>query len=188
MNSSIQNAIPFATLVLVDMRKINLPNGLTRKKAYTVVQNCRAALCVARQLGLPVAHVRNALGSEQTGNESICGFEPQASEAVLERRGPSCYSSPYFADVIRQTSGVTFIAGFFGDGGALATIADAVQTLDHMTLLWDASLDDVSTPVFSGPILSLCQRYTQFRFDVCPTAAWLKSVETYYAARPSIGG
>lgn len=179
IKQSIQQALPIATLVLVDMCKSNLPHGLTREKAYTVVQNCRTALAAARKLGWPVVHVRNAEVDGHCGAESIAGFEPMSSDPVLERRGPSCYSSPYFADVIRQTGGATVIGGFFGTGGALATISDAVQTLDHMTLLWDAAYDDESSPLFTGPVLGLLQRYTTFRFSVLTTGAWLKSMEAY---------
>jgi nicotinamidase-related amidase len=162
------------------MRKAHIPTGLTRNKACTVVKNCRLALSLARHVGWPVIHVRNSATNDKTINRSITGFEPEATEAVLEREKCSCYSSPYFADLIRQTSGNIVIMGFFGSGGVLATVADAVQTSDYVTLLWDASLDEQSAPIFSGPVLSLFQRYTTLRFSVRTTAEWLDLVRDYY--------
>jgi hypothetical protein len=181
IHGQFQRALPIATLVLVDMRRAHIPNGLIRNKAYTVVQNCRQALSLARHVGWPVIHIRNVVTAGTSVNGSITGFEPTATEAVLERKKHSCYSSLYFTDLIRQTSGNIVIMGFFGAGGVLATIADAVQTSDYVTLLWDASLDEQSAPIFSGSALSLFQRYTNLRFSVRTTAEWLSLVQGYYS-------
>jgi nicotinamidase-related amidase len=155
---------------------------LTQERAFTVLKNCRLALGLARRLGWPVAHVRNAAGSDRAGSETIAGFEPGPLESVLERRGPSCYTSPFFAEVVRQTGGIAVVSGFFGSGGVLATIADAVQSLDQLTLLLDASLDEESSAMFSGQMLSFLQRYTRFQFSALTTRSWIETVEASYVA------
>jgi len=179
VNSAFQKIFPVATLVMVDMCKSNLPRGLKRAPAGTVLQNCRCALSFARRFGWPVAHVRSSQDAGRAGisYETIGGFEPARADALFERRTLSCYSSPYFGSVIRETAGAAVIAGFLGPGGALSTVADAIQVGDRITVLSDATLDNISNRIFAEPVISLLRAYTTFNISVLTTAAWLRSVE-----------
>lgn len=172
-----EGTLPISTLVLVDMCKANLPRGLRRSPAGTVVQNCRRALSVARFFGWRVAHVRSTNVLELGASASISGFEPDRLDAKFERRALSCYSSPYFQSVMRETAGSFVLAGFLGEGGALATVADSIQYGDNVTLLADASLDDASSRAFTGQVLSLLATHTALGFNVVSTSGWLRMVE-----------
>ncbi len=81
-------------------------------------------MSVARARGLAVAFIRGNAGA-QTGDRAaggwLKGFEPVRSDVLLDRRGPSCYTSEYFDDVAQAAGGDIVLAGFAGQGGCLAT-------------------------------------------------------------------
>ena len=106
-------AFPFATLVLVDMKKkvLSAAQGLGHPDVAGILTNCRAALAYARRIGLPLAFVRSGGGNCDEAGDWINGFEPQRSEALFDRRSSSCYSSPYFKEGMRESGGVVVIAG-----------------------------------------------------------------------------
>ncbi len=176
-SSAFQKSLPISTLVLIDMCKPNLPQGLKRAPGGTILQNCRRALSFARLHGWRVAHVRSEHALLPGSDQSIAGFEPERIDPKFERRALSCYSSPYFQSVMRETGGSYVLAGFLGDGGGLATLADTLLYGDSVTLLADASLDEVSRRVFSEPVLSLLTTHTSLRFNVVSTSAWLRALE-----------
>lgn len=168
---------PVTTLVLVDMVRGNLPKGLKRSPASTVVQNCRRAVSIARRLGWPVAHVRSASGLIFDGpSPTIAGFEPLRMDAVFERRALSCYSSPYFSSVMRGAGGAFVLGGFLGEGGALSTIADSIQHGDHITILADGSLDEISRRVFTEQVMELLTAHTSLGFTLTSTFSWIKAM------------
>lgn len=176
-NSVFHDTRPTSTLVLIDMCRPNLPQGLKRAPGGTVLQNCRRALSFARQRGWRVAHVRSEEALLPGSEQSIAGFEPERTDPKFKRKALSCYSSPYFQSVMRETGGSYALAGFLGDGGGLATIADSLLFGDSITLLSDASIDDASRRVFSEPVLSLLAAHTSLRFNVVSTSRWLQTLE-----------
>ena len=180
-----QKVLPASTLVLVDLCKANLPKGLQRSPGSTIVQNCHQALLVARRLGWRVAHVRSAEALGNGGNSpSISGFEPDRADAMFERRTLSCYSSPYFQSVMQETGGSFVLAGFLGNGGALATLADSVRLGDQVTLLLDASLDDASRRVFTEQVVAQLSAYVALGFNLVTTFTWLRAMEAVSAIAP----
>ncbi|MDE2135338.1 MAG: isochorismatase family protein [Alphaproteobacteria bacterium] len=182
-NNCFRNAFPLATLVLVDMRKANLlsTQGLTHAEMAGILTNCRGALAYARKMGFPIAFVRGAGDSRATNqsNEWIKGFEPQRLDAIFDRRGASCYSSPYFADGMRETGGAVVLAGFLGRGGCLSTGADALLAGNHITFLSDATKDDVSDRALNESAIGLLRAFTSFDIRVLSTGAWIRSVEEF---------
>jgi len=172
------NAFPLATLVLVDMRKDCLSSvmSLRRSDIAGILSNCRAALAHARRIGWPVAFVRRGrnCAADQSG-EWIKGFEPQRSEALFDQRNGSCYSSPYFAQGVKEAGGSVVLAGFLGSGGCLSTCADAFLAGQRMVFLSDATLDDVSRRMFDEPSARLLRTFTSFDIATLTTSAWIKA-------------
>lgn len=182
-NIGFGHAFPLATLVLVDMCKANLTSaqGLQRSAASGILLGCRAALAFARKIGCPVAFVSGSGHGTDDGIPSpwIKGFVPERMDALFQRRTVSCYSSPYFADAMRETAGAIVLAGFLGQGGCLATGADALLAGHRLTCLSDATLDDVSDRVFDDTAIRLLRAFTTFDIRVLSTSAWMRSVEEF---------
>lgn len=185
-NSRFHNSFPLATLVLVDMRKANLSStqSFSHAKIAGILTNCRVALAYARKMGFPVAFVRGASDtrSADQSKEWIKGFEPQRLDALFDRRGASCYSSPYFEEGMREGGGAVVLAGFLGHGGCLSTGADALLAGHSVTFLSDATLDDVSDRAFDETAIRLLRAFTTFDIAMLTTSAWIKTVEQYPVA------
>jgi nicotinamidase-related amidase len=177
---------PLATLALVDIRKQGNPSadGLCSSDSAGILANCRTALAFARRMGWPVAFVRSLTADpgEPLSNEWIGGFEPQQLDPVFDRRGTSCYSSPYFEDAVGQTAGAVVLAGFLGHGGCMSTAADAFQAGHRVTFLTDATLDDAADRAVDASMLQHLRTFAKFDISAVTTAAWIRAIEDFPVA------
>ena len=133
------------TLVLVDLHHdlfdlfdVNGDPGPTR-----AIDNCLMILRHARALGFPVALTRriaapDGLGQPLSYPRWIKGFEPQRSDMVFDRRLPSCYASPDFAEMAERLGGNFVVAGQVGELSCLSTAVDAFHRDQRPTFLIDA--------------------------------------------------
>ncbi|MDO8878926.1 MAG: isochorismatase family cysteine hydrolase [Pseudolabrys sp.] len=139
------NPASLPTLVLIDMQAEYLATSraLALPNVNDALANCRNALEHARLMGMPVAYTR-WLGSTffnpaTRSSGWIEGFEPHGSDSIFERRQPSCYASPHFAEVMTNNSGNFIMAGFAGEAACLSTAIDAFHRGHRVTYLADAS-------------------------------------------------
>ena len=94
---SYANKTVVPTLVLLDLQQeyIASPRLFAIPDVEAALENCRAVLSHARQVGLPVAFLR-MVGRSPFFNPAlsysrwISGFEPVSSDMVFERSKPSC--------------------------------------------------------------------------------------------------
>ena len=179
------NAATLPMLVIVDPRSkhIGAQSGISRAARAGIVAGCLAALSLARLRGLAVAILRG----EGTGGASdggaggwIKGFEPMRSDILLERRGKSCYSSEYFDEIAQAAGGDIVLAGFAGEGGCLATAADAISAGHRVTFLRDATYDRTSES-FSESQLRLLGSFTKFDIRAATVSSWVSSLNVSLA-------
>jgi nicotinamidase-related amidase len=134
------------TLVLLDMQQeyIASPRLFAIPGVEAALENCRAVLSHARQVGLPVAFLR-MVGRSPFFNPAlsyskwISGFEPVSSDMVFERSKPSCYASREFANAMTASGGHFVLAGFSGEAACLSTVTEAFHRDHQVTFLADAS-------------------------------------------------
>jgi nicotinamidase-related amidase len=167
-----ENAARLAALVIVDPCKRNLVAGLGPSRAETagILNNARRALQHARTLGLPVAVVR----SHDDDTPWINGFEPRREDALLRKSSLSCYSNPYFDDIVQGAGGHVVLCGFLGEGGCIATIVGALHAGHAVTVLRDAMFDG-ATDQGANSILRHLTAYTDLDIAVPNTSAWISS-------------
>lgn len=134
------------TLALVDLQKEQLatPRALAHEDPGEALGWARRALQRARDVGLPVAHLRTVARGPYFSrgtpfSEWIDGFEPLASEMVFERDRPSCYAAPMFVRVMDEAGGRLVLAGLSGELSILSTVVDAYHRGHSLTFLKDAS-------------------------------------------------
>jgi nicotinamidase-related amidase len=167
-------------LVLVDMRKDYLAggDGLLRSPTAGIIANCRLALTTARQRGWRVVYVYGEGGGAGTrpADGWLKGFEPHRMDAICTRRGRSCYSSPYFSGVIDSEGGAAVYAGFLGDGGCLATAADAIRARHGITFLEDAIKDHEAAGLFGVRAVQLLRSFTAVDIEALSSAAWSERI------------
>jgi nicotinamidase-related amidase len=179
------NAAALPMLVIVDPCKRHLlaGSGICRAASAGIIARCRAALSVARARGLAVAFIRGDAAA-QTGDRTaggwLKGFEPARSDVLLDRRGPSCYTSEYFDDVAQAAGGEIVLAGFAGQGGCLATVADAIYAGHRITVLRDATYDKVSEQ-FADIQLRQLAAFTKFDVRSTTVSGWTASLSTSFA-------
>jgi nicotinamidase-related amidase len=171
------NAAPLPILVIVDPSNRHLKPGaeMPRATGAGIVSRCRAALGIARARGMAIAFVRGDAGEtdgDHVTGSWIKGLEPTKSDVLLDRHGPSCYTSEYFDDVAQAAGGDIVIAGFAGEGGCLATVADAICAGHRVTILRDATYDKVSE-LFADDQLSQLAAFTRFDVHATTVTGWL---------------
>ena len=141
---------PRPLVVLADLERDTL-FGLTpeaQARQWAVIANCRAALNHARAAGLSIALLRRALERDDSGTPHgstlrqvwISGLEPQRRDLVFARTAPSCYSNPYFAEIVEANGGRFVIAGLLSFDDWTATARDAAGHGHAVSLLSDAAL------------------------------------------------
>ena len=170
------------TLVLLDLQQeyTASPRLFSIPKIEAALENCHAALSLARDVGLPVAFLR-MVGRAPFFNPALCyshwipGFQPLTSDMVFERGKPSCYASRDFSEAMSQGGGHYVLAGFSGESGCLATAIEAFHRGHKLTFLADASashsLNEISASTVHDTIVQLIGLYA----DVTTTRAWIES-------------
>ncbi|HTT85332.1 MAG TPA: isochorismatase family protein [Rhizomicrobium sp.] len=170
-----ENAARLAAFVIVDPCKSHLVAGLgpNRSAMAGILSNARRALQQARALGLPVAIIR----SDDAGQSAwIHGFEPRREDALLRKPALSCYSNPYFDDIVQRAAGRIVLCGFLGEGGSVATIAGAIHAGHAVTVLRDATLDGAADPAASS-LLRYATAYADLDIAAESTSAWIASAK-----------
>jgi nicotinamidase-related amidase len=167
-----ENAARLAAFVVIDPCRKGLVRGLgpNRSTVAGILSNVRRALTHARSLGLPIAFVR----SDNEGAAWINGIEPEREDAVLLRPELSCYSNPYFDDLVQRAAGNIVLCGFTGEGGCVATIGGAVHAGHDVTVLRDATLDDAADPIAES-LLRHLTAYVDLDISAINTSAWIRA-------------
>jgi nicotinamidase-related amidase len=173
-----QPKMAIGTLVLVDMHRSYLTgsDGLRRCPVASIIANCRLALSAARRSAWHVAFVCGDGANTPRCQGWLRGFEPQRSDAIFDRRSPSCYSSPYFSGAVDSNGSAIVIAGFLGEGGCLSTAADAIMAGHGITFLTDAIKDHTSVGLFGGSAIQLLRNFTTLDIAALPSADWSRQV------------
>ena len=176
------NVPSIPTLVLLDLQQeyTASPRLFSIPKIETALENCHAALSLARELGLPVAFLR-LIGKAPFFNPALSyshwipGFQPLTSEMVFERSKPSCYANRDFSDAMSQGGGHFVLAGFSGESGCLATAIEAFHRGHKVTFLADASashsLNEITAAKVHDTVVQLIGLYA----DVTTTGSWIES-------------
>ncbi len=133
-----------ATLVLVDVcqgRQME-QDAVAAGAIHAILERCLTALETARRHGVPVVFVHDQR-SDEAGlpiGESrwFSGFEPRRYESVVASKGPSCYASPYFSEILEGAGRSMLLAGLLGLEAAAATARDACRHGHRLTVLGDA--------------------------------------------------
>ena len=170
------------TLVLLDLQQeyTASPRLFSIPKIETALENCDAALSLARELGLPVAFLR-FIGRTPFFNPALSyshwipGFQPLTSEMVFERSKPSCYANRDFADAMSQGGGHFVLAGFSGESGCLATAIEAFHRGHKMTFLADASASHSLNEIPASSVHDTITQLIGLYADVTTTQTWIES-------------
>jgi nicotinamidase-related amidase len=170
------------TLVLLDLQQeyTASPRLFSIPKIETALENCHAALSLARELGLPVAFLR-LIGRAPFFNPALSyshwipGFQPLTSEMVFERSKPSCYANRDFADAMSQGGGHFVLAGFSGESGCLATAIEAFHRGHKMTFLADASASHSLNEIPASSVHDTITQLIGLYADVTTTRTWVES-------------
>ena len=134
-------------VAMVDLQKEYVAKG---RASYVeglehCLTHCRTLLNVARELGLPIAHFRQADRGHYFNrlthfSKWIDGFEPRANEHVYERHLPSCLSNDSFAKLISGVDEPRIIfAGLTGEQSLLTTAIDGFNRGWRSTFVIDCS-------------------------------------------------
>jgi nicotinamidase-related amidase len=176
------NAATLPMLVIVDPRARHIApqSGISRAMGSGLVSRCRAALAFARSAGLTVSIVRGGPDADTGPGGWIKGLEPLRPDVVLERRARSLYSCEFFDEVAQAAGGDIALAGFLGDGGCLATAADALCAGHRVTILQDAVLDN-SSQLFSEAHLRALRTFTMLDVRAAAVGAWIASLSRSFA-------
>ena len=168
-------------VVLADMQQEYpaKPRPLSISKINRALDNCRRVLDHARDIGLPVAFMRQL--NESAFNRAtpfvrwIEGFEPYRNEMVFERSSPSCYSCEPFAALMNQSRGGIVLAGFAGESACLSTLIDAFHRNHRVTYLCDASASHALEDVPAGEIHRAVSKISGLYGEVYETTDWIAS-------------
>ena len=169
------------TLVLVDLQQDYLApaRALDIPDAPDALVNCRLALAHARAMDMPVAYTRWAgvhlFGAQRRNARPIEGFEPHGPDPIFERKQPSCYASPHFAEVIANNGGSFIMAGFAGEAACMATAIEAFHRGHRFTYLSDASASCGFADIPSTAVHDFVRRLIGQWGGVMKTKSWIKT-------------
>jgi nicotinamidase-related amidase len=157
-------------LVLIDpvRRHLDGRNGLDRNNIAGIIANCRKAVHHARAVNMLIAFIHD---DGYRGPHWIAGLAPERTDMVFARPAQSLYANAYFPEVAAE-AGSLLLAGFPGEGGALATAADAVGAGQGITFLQDALLDSASRRILIEPVLAPLAAHTALAITACGTHRW----------------
>ena len=169
-------------VVLVDMQQEYLakPRLLAISEIDRALDNCRRVLDHAREIGLPVAFMRQLNESAFFNRATpfvrwIEGFEPYRNEMIFERSSPSCFSCEPFAALVNQSRGGIVLAGFAGESACLSTLIDAFHRNQKVTYLCDASASHALENVSADEIHRAVSKISGLYGDVYETTDWIAS-------------
>lgn len=141
--------------------------------------NCRLALAHARSMEMPVAYTRWAgarlFGARRRCSGPIKGFEPHGPDSIFERKQPSCYASPHFAEVIANNGGTFIMVGFAGEAACLATAIEAFHRGHRVTYLSDASASHGFADMPSNAVHDFVCRLIGQWGSVMKTESWIRA-------------
>ena len=169
------------TLVLVDLQQDYLAPSrvLDIPDAPDALANCRLALAHARAMDMPVAYTRIAgaglVGARRRHDGPIEGFEPHGPDSIFERKQPSCYASPHFAEVIENNGGKFVMAGFAGEAACLATAIEAFHRGHRVLYLSDASASCGFADMPSVAVHDVIRRLIGQWGTVMKTESWIRT-------------
>jgi nicotinamidase-related amidase len=130
-----QFAAPRAALVCLDLQR----NRQSGEAQEPVVSQCRRVLAEARRRRWPVLHVHARTLADL---RPIAGLEPQPTEPVFVRQGPSAFSNANFARAALALGGPLALIGFSLEDTVLATAFAAADR--------DLAVDVILDAVFTG--------------------------------------
>lgn len=175
------SAAKLPTLVLVDLqeeylapsRAIKIPN------VQDALANCRIALAHARLIGMPVAYTRwvgsRFFNTQHRSASGIKGFEPYGPDSIFERKQPSCYASPHFAEVMTNNGGDFIMAGFAGEAACLSTAIEAFHRGHRVTYLSDASASHGFSDMPSMAVHDFVRQLVGLWGNVMKTESWIRA-------------
>jgi nicotinamidase-related amidase len=176
------NSSTVPIVVLVDMQQEYLakPRLLAISEIDRALANCRKVLAHSREIGLPVAFMRQLNESAFFNRAApfsrwIEGFEPYRNEMVFERSGPSCYSCEPFSALVSQSRGGIVLAGFAGESACLSTLIDAFHRNHKVSYLCDASASHALEDVPAEEIHRAVSKISGLYGDVYETTDWIAS-------------
>ena len=132
-----------ATLVLVDVcqGRATARGEIAASDMHHILERCQRALEAARDAGVPVIfvhdHHSSGVGLLNTESRWFSGFKPRRYESVVASKGPSCYGSPYFSEILDGAGRSIVLAGLVGLDAATTTAEDALRHGHRLTLLSD---------------------------------------------------
>lgn len=134
-------------LVLLDLQRQHVfgHGRLLIHNAAAVTAACRCLLEVARENGIPVAHVRRLAAAPVFNPESpltswLDECRPTAHEMVYEHIAPSCYSVQCFSRFFEHIEDpLIVLAGFSANFTGLATVIDGFSRGHRLRFVPDAS-------------------------------------------------
>lgn len=170
------------TLVLVDLHRpkpgqCTEPPGDAATLARALA-HCREALGFARKRNIPVAFIRHydgypAMAESRSYPRWLEGFEPGRMDMVFERRLPSCYASPEFAEMAEHINGNYVLAGLFGETSCLSTAIDAFHRNHAITYLADASASRSVKGVPAASVHDNVAAIVSIYVTVAATSTWI---------------
>lgn len=142
--SRARHPLSTATLVLAHVchgRRMR-EDGLATASHHAILARCQRALAAARHAGVPVifVHEQQRDGASLLAGQSrwLDGFAPRRFESVVTSKGPSCYASPYFSEIVDGSGRAMLLAGLLDLEAAAATARDAARHGHRLTVLSDA--------------------------------------------------
>jgi nicotinamidase-related amidase len=176
---------PVPTLVLLDLQQDWLSGArkLDFEQSAGALHNCREALAHARQMGFPVAFVRQSMESGPFRSAAATArwierFEPRGSDMVFERDRPSCFASPLFADAMASSGGPMVLAGFSGEAACLASALDAFHRGLEFTFLSDASASRTMGGTAADQVHALLIQVIRLYGAVTETERWVRTTRS----------
>lgn len=165
-------------LVVVDIQREYIEHGrpLCLETIENCLYRCSRVLAHARDQGWDIAHVmwrqKGRLFNEgQLFTEMISGFHPRGSERVFVKPTASAYSNAEFAAMMDMREGAdTYLIGFQGPSGCLATLVDGYSRGHRLFFVADASLSprtsEADEPAAHKFLVDIARQYA----DVTTTA------------------
>jgi nicotinamidase-related amidase len=134
-------------LVVIDIQREYIEHGrpLCLEEIEKCLYRCARVLRHAREHEWDIAHVMwrqkgQLFNESQLFSELIQGFHPHGSERVFVKSAASAYSNGEFAAMMDMRGGEdTFMIGFQGPCGCLATLVDGYSRGHRLSFVADAS-------------------------------------------------
>lgn len=158
-------------LVVLDIQREYVEHGrpLRLEEIERSLYRCGRVLQYAREKHWDIAHVMwrqkgQLFNEEQLFSELINGFHPRGSERVFVKSAASAYSNGEFAAMMDMRGGdETFLIGFQGPCGCLATLVDGFSRGHRLSFVADASLSqrtpDADETAAHRHLVDIARRY-----------------------------